>query len=1090
MRNYLITACFLFFTLSFSYGQQKGYYRTPCIYKNIVVFTAEGDLWKYDMQSNVVSRLTTNEGVETNPAISPDGKWLAFTGQYEGATEVYVMDLDGGVPKRLTYDYGGRDLFISGWTAAGEILYRTGATCALPNTQLIKLNPMTGKKDIIPLWQASLGCYDDNGVLYFTRFPNQGSKTKRYKGGLIEQVWKFDGKDEAVNLTGDFDGTSTSPMYYNGRVYFLSDRDGTMNLWSMNGDGKDLKQQTFSSGWDLQTPSIYGSEIVYQKGADIWLYDIGNGQEKVLDINLLSDFDQRKPKWVKGQQEGISYSALSPNGNYVAIVSRGRVFVSPAKSDRWVEINPKSGIRAKNVQFINDKSLAVLSDQDGEFEVWKMDADGSSAPVEVTKNSKTTISQFTVSPDGKFVAYSDKNEVLRIAATATGDVKFTYDGTYGGIYELSWSPNSRFLNVSESIENTDIQIKVVDARDMKMMPVTSDRVNSYNAGWTTDNKWLYFVSERNLVSLVGSPWGPRQPEPYFTKTAGIYAMPMDTSAKFPFLQTDSWLTDSVFVAAMKQDAPKKEAGKKEKAKPAAPQTFDWDYAKKTLYQVPVKPANIGGFEVADGYLYWLDTGLPGDGEQGGKLFALKIEENKKYEPTEIASGVDGFDLSANHKKVLIQFANKTMIVCDANGQKPDMDKSKVELANWSFSIDPQQDWNEMFNDAWRMMRDYFYDRDMHKVKWAEIRDRYAPLLSRVTDRYELDDLLGQMVGELSVLHTFVYGGEKRMSPDNIPTGFLGARFSKVADGLRIDHIYQSDPDYFLSSPLDKPELHIHEGDVITAVNNQPLSSVNDIGELLEDKVGIPVKLSLVGRNKKPYAQVVKPCSSRDAYYLRYNEWEYQTRLKVDSASNNDIGYIHLKAMGSDDMDAFVRQYYPVFNRKGLILDVRENFGGNIDSWVLEKLLRKAWMYWQSRAGGPTWNMQYAFRGHIVLLCDQETSSDGEAVSEGFRRLGLGKVIGMRTWGGEVWLSGDNRLVDGGIASAAEDGVFGPEGKWLIEGRGVEPDIQVDNLPYATYKGKDAQLDAAIAYLKKEIAEQPVDAPVVPPHPDKSFEYKK
>jgi len=379
---------------------------------------------------------------------------------------------------------------------------------------------------------------------------------------------------------------------------------------------------------------------------------------------------------------------------------------------------------------------------------------------------------------------------------------------------------------------------------------------------------------------------------------------------------------------------------------------------------------------------------------------------------------------------------------------------------------------------------------MHKVKWAEIRDRYAPLLSRVTDRYELDDLLGQMVGELSVLHTFVYGGEKRMSPDNIPTGFLGARLSKVADGLRIDHIYQSDPDYFLSSPLDKPELHIHEGDVITAVNNQPLSSVNDIGELLEDKVGIPVKLSLVGRNKKPYAQVVKPCSSRDAYYLRYNEWEYQTRLKVDSASNNDIGYIHLKAMGSADMDAFVRQYYPVFNRKGLILDVRENFGGNIDSWVLEKLLRKAWMYWQSRAGGPTWNMQYAFRGHIVLLCDQETSSDGEAVSEGFRRLGLGKVIGMRTWGGEVWLSSDNRLVDGGIASAAEDGVFGPEGKWLIEGRGVEPDIQVDNLPFETYKGKDAQLDAAIAYLKKEIAEQPVDAPVVPPHPDKSFEYKK
>ena len=269
-----------------------------------------------------------------------------------------------------------------------------------------------------------------------------------------------------------------------------------------------------------------------------------------------------------------------------------------------------------------------------------------------------------------------------------------------------------------------------------------------------------------------------------------------------------------------------------------------------------------------------------------------------------------------------------------------------------------------------------------------------------------------------------------------------------------------------------------------------MKSVQDISELLANKIGIPVKLSLLNKKMNPYDQVVKPISDFSDYLLRYGEWELTRREKTDSVSNDDIGYVHLKAMGSNDMDEFVKQFYPVFDRKGLIIDVRHNFGGNIDSWVLEKLMRKAWMYWQGRAGVPYWNMQYAFRGQMVILCDQVTSSDGEAIAEGFRRLGLGKVIGMRTWGGEIWLTGSNRLVDNGVATAAEFGVYGPEGKWLIEGRGVEPDFKVDNLPFETYKGKDAQLDFAIDYLRKKIKEEPVDIPAAPLHPDKSFKYKK
>lgn len=1072
-------------------AQQKGYYRTPAIYQNIVIFSAEGDLWKYDILNGITSRLTSHPGMEINPYVSPDGKQISFTGQYEGITELYLMSINGSVPKRLTYDFDKWNMSNSGWTADGKIIYATGRYSQLPSPQLVKLDPVSLNYENIPLWQAANGCYDEKGVLFFTRLPNQGSKTKRYKGGFIEQIWKFDGKTEATCLTTDYEGTSTSPMLYKNRIYFASDRDGTINIWSIDKEGKGIKQHTFASGWDIKSPTIYSSKIIYQKGADIWIYDIDVDNEKLLDINLLSDFDQRKPRWIKSPVKSISYSDISPNGKYAAIISRGRLFVSPSKSDRWVEVTRKSGIRFKEVHFINEKSLAVLSDESGEFEIWRMNADGSDSAKQLTKNSKVLITFFSVSPDEKYIAYSDKNQVLRIAEMSTGTFKFEFKDSDNGITELSWSTSSKFLTFTQHIGNLNSQISLVDVATMKAMAITTSRLDSYNPTWSADSSWLYFVSERNLKTKISSPWGSRQPEPLYTETGNIYALQLDTTAKFPFLQTDSWLTDSAFNPLVKtkdkETNGKKEKDKKEKV---IVKKYDWTKITQQLYQVPIKSGNYGNLTTADGYLYWLDYGSPGN-KDGAKLMTLKIEEKKKQEPTEVASGIDYFSVSANKKKVLVCLKDKSFVIADVNGQKIDLEKSKLELENWNFVINPVEDWKEMFADAWRMMRDYFYDRDLHKINWVEVRKQYEPLLERVTDRYELDDLIGQMVAELSALHTFVYGGEKRSSPDQVQTAFLGALLKKNAKGVKIEHIYKNDPDYpDASSPLNKPELIIKEGDIITSVNNVPLKNVQDISELLANKIGIPIKLSLLNKEMKSYDQVVKPFSDDEEYILRYGEWELSRREKVDSESNNDIGYVHLKAMGPDDMDDFVKQFYPVFNRKGLIIDVRHNFGGNIDSWVLEKLMRKAWMYWQGRAGKPYWNMQYAFRGHMVILCDQVTSSDGEAIAEGFRRLGLGKVIGMRTWGGEIWLSSSNRLVDNGIASAAEFGVYGPEGQWLIEGRGLEPDFTVDNLPYESYKGKDAQLDFAIEYLKKKIKEEPVNVPPPPLHPDKSFKYKK
>jgi tricorn protease len=373
------------------------------------------------------------------------------------------------------------------------------------------------------------------------------------------------------------------------------------------------------------------------------------------------------------------------------------------------------------------------------------------------------------------------------------------------------------------------------------------------------------------------------------------------------------------------------------------------------------------------------------------------------------------------------------------------------------------------------------------VDWQEILKRHMPLVDRVTDRQELGDLIADMVGELSALHTFVRGGDLRTTPEDVRVAALGARLSPSDGGYRFDHIFQNDPDYpDGASPLSRPGVDIHEGDVIESINGIPVLS-QPLGELLRRQSSrqVLVKVKSAGTNASRET-IVTPISAAEEAELQYNEWEYTRRLKTEDLSHGDIGYVHLRAMGSPDIARWTRDFYPVFDRKGLIIDVRHNHGGNIDSWILEKLMRKAWFYWQGRAGQPYWNMQYAFRGHVVVICDQSTASDGEAFTEGFKRLGLGKVVGMRTWGGEIWLSSDNWLVDKGIATAAEYGVYGPEGKWLIEGHGVEPDIIVDNLPHATFEGHDTQLEKAIQLLQEQIKAQPVDVPPPPTHPDKSF----
>jgi tricorn protease len=454
----------------------------------------------------------------------------------------------------------------------------------------------------------------------------------------------------------------------------------------------------------------------------------------------------------------------------------------------------------------------------------------------------------------------------------------------------------------------------------------------------------------------------------------------------------------------------------------------------------------------------------------------------------LAQPVNGYELSADRKKILIRKDDSFYIV-DADASPPAKLEKSVSLHDWTFAVNPREEWRQMLTEAWRLERDYFYDRKMNGVDWPAMLKKYLPLVDRVTDRAELADLTSEMVGELSALHIFVMGGDFREPDEDITVGALGARLARDESlgGCRVEHVYRADPDYpERASPLSRPGVDIREGDVIESANGISVPSPDKLGEALRNQAHRQVLLRLKSPPAAAWRDViVTPMSQPEESDLRYGDWEYTRRLRVEDLGKGDIGYVHLRAMGPRDIAQWAREYYPVFQRQGLIIDVRHNGGGNIDSWILEKLLRKAWFYWQGRAGLPTWNMQYAFRGHMVVLCDEFTGSDGEAFTEGFKRLGLGKVIGTRTWGGEIWLSFSNWLVDKGIASAAEFGVYGPESKWLIEGHGVDPDIVIDNPPHATFNGEDAQLNKAITFLQDEIREHPVTVPPPPLYPDKS-----
>ena len=1066
-----------------------GYYRQPALHADTLVFHAESDLWKVSASGGTAQRLTTHLERERFPVFSPDGSTIAFTASYEGPTEIYIMSIAGGKPVRLTYEgiSGSRGPRPVSWKSSSELIYATWFFARRDAHQLAVIDVENGTRNVIPLAQASAGEFGPDGeTLYFTRLPRQRSFAKRYKGGFIENLWSYKmGAEEAVPLTADYEGTSRAPMVWQKRLYFATDRDGTMNLWSMDLEGKDLKQHTRFSGWDVLSPSMHEGRIVFQNRADLWIYDPGKDDVQRLNIRLASDFDQTRDRSVSNAFNYLNSYYISHDGKKVALTVRGRGFVVPVKPGRLVRIPQNPATRLRDTRFVpKSDDVIFLSDQSGEVEFWRHAANGLGESTRVTRKGTTMRHQGVPSPDGKLLAHTDRNQVLWLRELASGaerEVARSQEGNEWDYIDLAWSPDSRWLAFVDVAENQANRIFMFDTQGREApVPVTTDRLDSYSPAFGADGKWLYFLSDRTFRSVQGSPWGARQPEPLLDKTTSIFLLDLVGGQRSPY-QVDDELSPP-----LKADSKKSAADQEEKKVSVV---VKLEGLARRLHLAPVEASNYRYLSVAKGNLYCLYSPLQLGRDRHLVTFPI-TRDRGRHKWTTVVSDVRGFEISGDGTTCLARKGND-FYVFPANGKVPtSLSKSKVSFTGLSINVSPANEWRQMFADSWRMHRDYFYDPEMHQVDWEAVRRKHETLLPRVTSRWELDDLIGQMVGELSAMHTDIWSGDVRDATDGASLGFLGALFSRGEEGYRIDRIYETDPDYPAEvGPLVKPGVELKVGDVILSIDGAATTAVPDIAVLLRSKAGQKVlletrRIGVAGTRKS----IVVPLSYGGFRNLKTSHWEYARRLETEKKSAGEIGYFHMRAMSASNYSEFVKGYYPVFNRKGLVIDMRQNYGGNIDSWILGRLSRKSWMYWKTRTGRPFANMQYAFNGHMVVLIDAYTISDGEAFSEGFRRLGLGPLIGTKTWGGGIWLRGSTRLVDGGMARSPETGVYAPSQNWIIEGTGVKPDILVDNLPHQAFLGKDAQLEAAIAYLKKKIKDDPPVFPEAPERPDKSFTY--
>lgn len=1044
--------------------QEARLLRFPSVNGNQVVFSYAGDLYAVALSGGLARKLTSHPGTETFSRFSPDGKWLAFTGQYDGNSEIYLMSSQGGEPKRITYtpslerddlsDRMGPNNIVMSWTNDGKsIVYRSRKmTWNDWEGQLFQVPVSGGLSKQIPLPAGGFHSWSPDGKkLAYNRVMREFRTWKYYKGGMADEVWIYDTVTQKTeNITGNV-AQDIFPMWIGKEIYFISDRDRTMNLFCYHTETRVTKKVTDFTEYDIKFPSHDGNGIVFENGGWLYYFDVKTQSSSKINIHIANDM-QTKTRELKDASKHLQSFTLSPEGDFIAAGARGDIFVVPARDSRTINLTQSSGSHDRAPVVSPDgKQIAFLSDKSGEYEIYLQKADGSEPAVAVTSGSTNYIFEMKWSPDGKKILFSNREMKLLILDITTKKVTPIAQSTTWEIRDYNWSPDSKWVAFSDRKKQGLMQqIFLYSVESGKTTAVTDTWFSSGSPVFSSDGRYLLFTSQRDFNPTYSqTEWNHS-----YQNMTRIYMIALNASSPVPFGPYHDDLMKN----------------------PPAAKT-DTQQLSRRIIDLPVAPGEYWNIAMTENLIYYNSRTAA---DPSAKLRVFDMKEKK-----ENALGEYGYKMSQNGKKMLIQKDNKFYII-----DRPDKDikTEKETRADMWVQVRLEEEWKQIYMEAWRQMRDFFYAPNMHGTDWTAMRNKYAALLPWVRSRDDLNYLIGEMIGELNVGHAYVGGGDK-YQPERIYTGMLGAEISKDPSGFfRIDKILRGRAwDKNLISPLAAPGLNVKEGDLITAVNKTPVKDLSDLYELLQNQAGKQVELTLSSSAAGTPARevIVIPLKyENDLYY--YNMIQKNIEY-VNMKTGGKVGYIHIPDMGVEGLNEFVKHFYPQLDKEALIIDDRGNGGGNVSPMITERLRREIAIMGMSRnaAEGKS-SPGEIMPGPLVLLVNKYSASDGDLFPYRFRYHKLGTIIGTRTWGGVVGIRGSLPFVDGAYLNRPEFAHYAADGSgWIIEGHGIDPDIVIENDPALEFSGVDQQLDKAIEVIMEELKQRGYKKSAIPEYPDKT-----
>jgi tricorn protease len=1061
--------------------------RFPAIHGNQIVFTYAGDLYTVAASGGVARRLTSDIGFEMFARFSPDGKQLAFTGQYDGNTEVYLMPSQGGVPKRLTWtatlarddvsDRMGPNNLVMGWKDDTHVLFRSRRTewnDFLGKLYLASVNG--GPIEELPFPRGGFGSFSaDLSRFAYNRVFREFRTWKRYRGGMADDVWLYDFKTKATtNLTNN-PALDIIPMWKGNRIYFSSDRDEMFrqNLYSYDLGTKQTRKLTTFTEYDIKFPSLGDNAIVFENGGYIYRFDLSSEKAEKVSITIAEDFDSGRPA-VVDVSRAITNWEIAPDGSRALFGARGDVFTVPAKYGPTRNLTRTPGVHERNSKWSPDgKWISYISDVTGEDEIWIAPQDGQGQAVQLTSKGDNYKYQPIWAPDSKKILWSDRQQRLRFVDLDTKATTEVAACPVGEITDFAWAPDSKWIAYAKPEDEGMGRLFLYSVESKQTTPATDGWFAVGNPEFSSDGKLLFFVSARSF----NPTYGQTEFEHTYSDMTKIYFVTLARDAKSPLAprSDEVKIKEEAKPAAPKPEEPKKDEPKKD-AGPAV--KVDVDGLLSRIAVLPTAAGNYRALRSVGTRLYYARTST----REPAALYVFDLD--KQAETQVIAGGV-GFEISSDGKKMIVAAEGRYAII-DAPVARTEL-REYLDLSDMRVTVDRHAEWRQIFNESWRQMRDFFYAPNMHGVDWPVVRAKYAPLVDHVNHRADLTYIIGEMIGELNAGHTYVGGGDVPQAP-RVPMGLLGARLERdpVSKFFRITKILKGQNwDPALRSPLTDIGVNVKEGDFIVAVDGRSASELSDIWEALAGRAGKQVTLKV---NATPSLQgareaVVVPVEDERGLY--YYNWVQDNIAKVTRATNGRVGYIHVPDMGVPGLNAFAKYFYPQTGKEALVVDVRSNGGGNVSPMIIERLRREMVLTDIARNGTPQTNPGAMIVGPKVLLADEFSASDGDLVTWRFKAHKIGPVVGKRTWGGVVGIRGTLPLLDGGVLNKPEFSRYDVAGKaWVIEGVGVEPDIYVDNDPAKEYAGEDQQLDKAISVILDLLKKQPGKLAPVPPYPIK------